>query len=222
MHSQSVHPYIRYQPPAGACQQLQDDFPSAGQRVCLHSVCHSGIKFLRAMRRAQTEEDGRDSVWKGAKAEEKGVVPGLPADSLCPELAQHVDSKPLPDLKLPFQPERKEVKGFKDKSNQCKTRTWFIFSFFSDHSDWLQPSLYKRLWLCDIWSSFNVGRLSLNRSFSKERSDTGPVTEYCSWMFQECNVLLRVSSTGWTLCCQPDLNWGLSPHCPTLLSVFTK
>lgn len=43
----------------------------------------------------------------GAQGEEKGVVPELPAGSQCPELAQHVDTQPVPDLKPPFQPEGK-------------------------------------------------------------------------------------------------------------------
>lgn len=37
--------------------------------------------------------------------EDKGVAPEPPAGSLCPELAQHVDTEPVPDLKPPIQPE---------------------------------------------------------------------------------------------------------------------
>ena len=53
----------------------------------------------------------------------------LPAGLQCPELAQHVDSEPVPDLKLPFQPGGKEVKGFKDKSNQCELEQGLFFVF---------------------------------------------------------------------------------------------
>lgn len=44
---------------------------------------------------------------KGAQGEEQGVVLQLPAGSQCLELAQHVDTEPVPDLKLPFQLEGK-------------------------------------------------------------------------------------------------------------------
>lgn len=71
------------------------------------AVCHSGIKFMRAMRRAQTEKLVELQCENGAQGEEKGVVSELPAGSQCPELAQHVDAEPVPDLKPPFQPEGK-------------------------------------------------------------------------------------------------------------------
>lgn len=71
------------------------------QIVC--TVCHSGIKFMRAMRRAQTEKLVEVECEKGGnRGEEKGVVPELPAGSQCPELARRVDTEPVPDLKPPF------------------------------------------------------------------------------------------------------------------------
>lgn len=48
------------------------------------SVCHSGIKFTRAMRRAQAEKLVEVQCEKGAQGEEQGVVPELPAGSQCP------------------------------------------------------------------------------------------------------------------------------------------
>lgn len=63
---------------------------------------------MRVMRRAQTEKLVEVQCEKGAlEEEEKGVASELPAGSLCPELAQHVDSEPGPDLKPPFLPEGK-------------------------------------------------------------------------------------------------------------------
>ncbi len=59
---------------------------------------------------------------RGAQREEQGVVPELPAGSQCPELAQHVDTEPVPDLKPPFSARGKEVKGFKDKSDQYELK----------------------------------------------------------------------------------------------------
>lgn len=38
---------------------------------------------------------------RGARGEEKGVVPELPAGSQSPELARHVDTEQGPDLKPP-------------------------------------------------------------------------------------------------------------------------
>lgn len=52
------------------------------------------------MRRAQTRESGKAAL--GRQLRKKGVVPGLPVGLQCPELAQHVDTEPAPDLKLPF------------------------------------------------------------------------------------------------------------------------
>jgi len=59
------------------------------------------------MRGAQTEKLVEVQREDRAQGREKGVVAGLPAGSQCPELAQHVDTEPVPDLKLPFQPEGK-------------------------------------------------------------------------------------------------------------------
>lgn len=59
------------------------------------------------MRRAQTDKLVEVQCEKGALGEEKGVAPELPAGSQCPELAQHVDTEPGPDLKSPFLPEGK-------------------------------------------------------------------------------------------------------------------
>lgn len=44
---------------------------------------------------------------KGARGEEKGVVPEPLAGSGRPELARHVDTEPGPDLKPPGLPEGK-------------------------------------------------------------------------------------------------------------------
>lgn len=54
---------------------------------------------LSVMRRAQTQKLLEVQCEKGARGEQTGVVPGLPAGSQCPELAQHVDTEPEPDLK---------------------------------------------------------------------------------------------------------------------------
>lgn len=56
---------------------------------------------------AQTQKLVEVQCEKGARGEETGVVPGLPAGSQCPELAQHVDTELVPDLKQSFQPEGK-------------------------------------------------------------------------------------------------------------------
>lgn len=66
------------------------------------SVCHSGIKFMRAVRRAQIQKLVEVQCEGGGQ----GVVPGLPAGSQHPELAQHVDSEPEPDLRLLSQRQR--------------------------------------------------------------------------------------------------------------------
>lgn len=70
----------------------------------MFSVCHSGIKFTKATRRTQTLKLAEVQCEKGARGEETGVVPGLPAGSQHPELAQHVDTEPPPDLKPSFHP----------------------------------------------------------------------------------------------------------------------
>lgn len=116
------------------------------------SVCHSGIKFMRAMRMAQAEKLVEVQCENGGTEERRrqGVVPELPAGSQCPELAQHVDTEPVPDLKPPFFSQRERGEGIQGWEQPVRARAWFILSFFSDHADWLLLSLCKTLWLCDL------------------------------------------------------------------------
>ncbi len=76
--------------------------------MCPRPSLSLGYKISESCEKGPDREAGGDSLWKGgAQAEEKGVVPELPAGSQCPELAQHVDTEPVPDLKPPSQPEGK-------------------------------------------------------------------------------------------------------------------
>lgn len=112
--------------------------------VCVRgSVCHSGIKFMRAMRRAQTDKLVEVQCEKGALGEEKGVAPELPAGSQCPELAQHVDTEPGPDLKPPFLPEGKRWRDWRIRATSASwSLVYLFFSFLSDHTGWLLFSLF--------------------------------------------------------------------------------
>lgn len=79
-------------------------------RTCVQvfsSVCHSGIEFMRALRRAQTEKLVEVQCEDGAQGKKEGVAAGLPVGSQFPELAQHVDTEPMPDLRLHLQPKGK-------------------------------------------------------------------------------------------------------------------
>lgn len=88
------------------------------------------------MRRAQTDKLVEVQCEKGALGEEKGVAPELPAGSQCPELAQHVDTEPGPDLKSPFLPEGKR---WRDSRIRATSASWSLvyFFFFSLWSHWL-------------------------------------------------------------------------------------
>lgn len=147
-------------------------------RTCVQvfsSVCHSGIEFMRALRRAQTEKLVEVQCEDGAQGKKKGVATGLPVGSQFPELAQHVDTEPMPDLRLHLQPKGKR---WRDSRIRATSASWFIFPFFSDHPDWLLFSLSRSLWLRDIWFSFSFGRLASTLLPFGARSGKESVTQY--------------------------------------------
>lgn len=153
------------------------------------------------MRRAQTDKLVEVQCEKGALGEEKGVAPELPAGSQCPELAQHVDTEPGPDLKSPFLPEGKR---WRDSRIRATSASWSLvyFFFFSLWSHWLTALFSFSLFLvfdffffCDIGFSSYLGRHPSCLLPSRERSDA----ECCPWTCQECSVSFKDSSAGWKL-----------------------
>ena len=138
-------------------------------------------------------EAGRGSVWK--RGTRRGAGCGASAGSRCPELAQHVDTEPVPDLKPPFQLEGKRWRDSRRRATSGLARTWFIF-FFPLWSHWLTPPLFTKVYDFVIFGLAQILEVLFS---SKGRSVAGSVREYCPRMCQEYTVMLKGASTGWTL-----------------------
>lgn len=112
-------------------------------------LCNSGIKLMRAMRRAQTQKLVEVQCEKGGTRRGDGcgawAARWLPVPRAGTACWHRAGARP----QAIFSAKGKEVKGFKDKSNECKLQqssVYLILSSLVTLTDCYSPFIKVTLW----------------------------------------------------------------------------